>query len=92
MSGSSAFLERPEALRLVQTAPAHMAARGNAAGLLPMVAHLGRGTVHVSKTAKFLEELGINFDTRCQNSIRMTVVLLHRAIPLRACAPPRTRL
>jgi hypothetical protein len=77
VSGSIAFLERPEALRLVQTAPAHFAVRGNVAGLSPMVAHLGRETVDVSKTARFLEGLGIwlvllnnNFDMRCQNSIK----------------------
>lgn len=71
VSGSRPFLERPEALRMVQTAQAHIAAGYAVTILVPKVDRLGRDTVDVSNTAKLLEELGIrlmlldiNVDTR----------------------------
>ena len=71
VSGSKPFLERTEALRMVQTAQAHIAAGYAVTILCPKVDRLGRDTVDVSNTAKLLEELGIrlvlldiNVDTR----------------------------
>lgn len=71
VSGSIPFLNRPEALRLVQTAQAHLATGDNVTVLVPKVDRLGRDTVDVSNTAKLFEEIGvrlvlldINVDTR----------------------------
>lgn len=70
-SGSQPFLNRPEGLRLVQTAQAHVAAGHKVTVIVPKVDRLGRDTVDVSNTARLFEELGvrlvlldINVDTR----------------------------
>jgi DNA invertase Pin-like site-specific DNA recombinase len=71
VSGSIPFLERPVALRMVQTAQARLAAGDAVTVLVPKVDRLGRDTVDVSNTARLSEELGIrlvlldiNVDTR----------------------------